>query len=101
MASSRLISCLNIESEVWFSECVNMCLTTLDSLGMFPPTVSTPYIPATPMMPSGAAFTAMSSGPEVIFSGKHNGISIYFTRILGSVSDTLNTDVSDYMNTCS
>ncbi|KTG34271.1 hypothetical protein cypCar_00039544, partial [Cyprinus carpio] len=51
--------------------------------GMFPPSVSTPYIPATPMMPSGAAITAVSSGPEVIFSGKHNGISIYFTRILG------------------
>uniref|UniRef100_A0A672MKD2 Nuclear pore complex protein Nup155-like n=1 Tax=Sinocyclocheilus grahami TaxID=75366 RepID=A0A672MKD2_SINGR len=52
--------------------------------GMFPPTVSTPYIPATPMSMSGA----VSSGPEVIFSGKHNGISIYFTRILGSVSVT-------------
>uniref|UniRef100_A0A672MK31 Nuclear pore complex protein Nup155-like n=1 Tax=Sinocyclocheilus grahami TaxID=75366 RepID=A0A672MK31_SINGR len=65
--------------------CVNMWLTHLDSLGMFPPTVSTPYIPATPMSMSGA----VSSGPEVIFSGKHNGISIYFTRILGSVSVTV------------
>uniref|UniRef100_A0A8C1ZSS5 Nuclear pore complex protein Nup155 n=1 Tax=Cyprinus carpio TaxID=7962 RepID=A0A8C1ZSS5_CYPCA len=55
--------------------------------GMFPPSVSTPYIPATPMMPSGAAITAVSSGPEVIFSGKHNGISIYFTRILGNIWD--------------
>ncbi|XP_016100572.1 nuclear pore complex protein Nup155 [Sinocyclocheilus grahami] len=63
--------------------CVNMWLTHLDSLGMFPPTVSTPYIPATPMSMSGA----VSSGPEVIFSGKHNGISIYFTRILGNIWD--------------
>ncbi|XP_058645597.1 nuclear pore complex protein Nup155 isoform X1 [Onychostoma macrolepis] len=55
--------------------------------GMFPPTVSTPYFPATPMIPSGAAITAVSSGPEVIFSGKHNGISIYFTRILGNIWD--------------
>ncbi|XP_056146577.1 nuclear pore complex protein Nup155 [Lampris incognitus] len=31
--------------------------------------------------------TAMSAGPEVIFSGKHNGISIYFARILGNVWD--------------
>uniref|UniRef100_A0A673MB33 Nuclear pore complex protein Nup155-like n=1 Tax=Sinocyclocheilus rhinocerous TaxID=307959 RepID=A0A673MB33_9TELE len=53
--------------------------------GMFPPNMSTPYVPATPMSPSVAV---TSSGPEVIFSGKHNGISIYFTRILGSVSLT-------------
>ncbi|KTF91631.1 hypothetical protein cypCar_00039637 [Cyprinus carpio] len=52
--------------------------------GMFPPSMSTPYIPATPMMPSGAV---TSAGPEVIFSGKHNGISIYFTRILGNIWD--------------
>uniref|UniRef100_A0A8C7S643 Nuclear pore complex protein Nup155 n=1 Tax=Oncorhynchus mykiss TaxID=8022 RepID=A0A8C7S643_ONCMY len=45
--------------------------------------VSTPYIPATPM-PS-APITGMSSGPEVVFSGKHNGISVYFARIMGSV----------------
>uniref|UniRef100_A0A673MAY4 Nuclear pore complex protein Nup155-like n=1 Tax=Sinocyclocheilus rhinocerous TaxID=307959 RepID=A0A673MAY4_9TELE len=58
--------------------------------GMFPPNMSTPYVPATPMSPSVAV---TSSGPEVIFSGKHNGISIYFTRILGSVS--LTTSSSD------
>lgn len=28
----------------------------------------------------------MSAGPEVIFSGKHNGICIYFARILGLVN---------------
>ncbi|XP_051972803.1 nuclear pore complex protein Nup155 [Xyrauchen texanus] len=55
--------------------------------GVFPPTVSTPYIPATPMYLSGAPFTAVTSGPEVIFSGKHDGISIYFTRILGNIWD--------------
>uniref|UniRef100_A0A673MFU1 Nuclear pore complex protein Nup155-like n=1 Tax=Sinocyclocheilus rhinocerous TaxID=307959 RepID=A0A673MFU1_9TELE len=52
--------------------------------GMFPPNMSTPYVPATPMSPSVAV---TSSGPEVIFSGKHNGISIYFTRILGNIWD--------------
>ncbi|XP_048037305.1 nuclear pore complex protein Nup155 isoform X1 [Megalobrama amblycephala] len=55
--------------------------------GMFPPTMSTPYISATPMSPGGGALAAMSSGPEVIFSGKHNGICIYFTRILGNIWD--------------
>ncbi|XP_065120565.1 nuclear pore complex protein Nup155 isoform X1 [Paramisgurnus dabryanus] len=56
--------------------------------GVFPPTVSTPYIPFTPGNYGGAPpITAVSSGPEVIFSGKHNGISIYFTRILGNIWD--------------
>lgn len=56
--------------------------------GVFPPTVSTPYIPSTPGNYSVAQpITAMSSGPEVIFSGKHNGIGIYFSRILGNIWD--------------
>ncbi|CAB1318328.1 unnamed protein product, partial [Coregonus sp. 'balchen'] len=53
--------------------------------GMMPQSVSTPYIPTTPM--SSAPITGMSSGPEVVFSGKHNGISVYFTRILGNIWD--------------
>ncbi|XP_029564824.1 nuclear pore complex protein Nup155 [Salmo trutta] len=53
--------------------------------GMMPQSVSTPYIPATPM-PS-APITGMSSGPEVVFSGKHNGISVYFARIMGNIWD--------------
>ncbi|KAL6472326.1 hypothetical protein MHYP_G00185140 [Metynnis hypsauchen] len=55
--------------------------------GMMPPSVSTPFIPATPMSPGSAAIPALSSGPEVLFSGKHNGISVYFTRILGNIWD--------------
>ncbi|KAL7846529.1 hypothetical protein SRHO_G00215090 [Serrasalmus rhombeus] len=55
--------------------------------GMMPPSVSTPFIPATPMSPGSAAIPALSSGPEVLFSGKHNGISGYFTRILGNIWD--------------
>uniref|UniRef100_A0AAR2J475 Nuclear pore complex protein Nup155 n=1 Tax=Pygocentrus nattereri TaxID=42514 RepID=A0AAR2J475_PYGNA len=38
-------------------------------------------------LPVGAAIPALSSGPEVLFSGKHNGISVYFTRILGNIWD--------------
>uniref|UniRef100_A0A673ZIB4 Nuclear pore complex protein Nup155 n=1 Tax=Salmo trutta TaxID=8032 RepID=A0A673ZIB4_SALTR len=47
--------------------------------GMMPQSVSTPYVPAMPSAP----IAGLSSGPEVVFSGKHNGISVYFTRILG------------------
>lgn len=53
--------------------------------GMLPPSVSTPFAPP---MPSGSApITAMSGGPEVVFSGKHNGIAVYFARILGNIWD--------------
>uniref|UniRef100_A0A665VFN3 Nuclear pore complex protein Nup155 n=1 Tax=Echeneis naucrates TaxID=173247 RepID=A0A665VFN3_ECHNA len=46
--------------------------------GMVPPALATPFAP----MPSGSApITPMSVGPEVIFSGKHNGICIYFALI--------------------
>ncbi|KAK7895656.1 hypothetical protein WMY93_020981 [Mugilogobius chulae] len=52
--------------------------------GIVPPAFSTPFTP----MPSGtASMTPMSAGPEVIFSGKHNGICIYFARILGNIWD--------------
>ncbi|XP_030624241.1 nuclear pore complex protein Nup155 [Chanos chanos] len=55
--------------------------------GMVPPNVSTPFVQATPMSPVSGPITAMSSGPEVVFSGKHNGIAICFTRILGNIWD--------------
>uniref|UniRef100_A0A8C6MDC4 Nucleoporin 155 n=1 Tax=Nothobranchius furzeri TaxID=105023 RepID=A0A8C6MDC4_NOTFU len=43
---------------------------------------------AWPARLSGSApITPMSAGPEVIFSGKHNGICIYLARILGVQSD--------------
>uniref|UniRef100_A0A673ZII9 Nuclear pore complex protein Nup155 n=1 Tax=Salmo trutta TaxID=8032 RepID=A0A673ZII9_SALTR len=51
--------------------------------GMMPQSVSTPYVPAMPSAP----IAGLSSGPEVVFSGKHNGISVYFTRILGNIWD--------------
>ncbi|XP_010893987.2 nuclear pore complex protein Nup155 isoform X1 [Esox lucius] len=53
--------------------------------GMVPQCVSTPYAPAAPA-PS-APISGMSPGPEVVFSGKHNGISVYFTRIMGNIWD--------------
>ncbi|XP_018603651.1 nuclear pore complex protein Nup155 isoform X2 [Scleropages formosus] len=52
--------------------------------GMAPPAMSTPFI----LSPPGAAsVTGISAGPEVVFSGKHNGICLYFSRILGNIWD--------------
>ncbi|RXN00007.1 Nuclear pore complex protein Nup155 [Acipenser ruthenus] len=53
---------------------------------MQPQSVSTPFILASPVGQAGGPLAAMA-GPEVVFSGKHNGICIYFTRILGNIWD--------------
>ncbi|XP_063068284.1 nuclear pore complex protein Nup155 isoform X2 [Engraulis encrasicolus] len=50
--------------------------------GVAPMMASTPFSPAVPM-----AAPVSTAGPEVIFSGKHNGIAIYFARILGNLWD--------------
>lgn len=52
--------------------------------GIVPPALATPF---TPMQTGAVPMTPMSAGPEVIFSGKHNGICIYFARILGNIWD--------------
>lgn len=55
--------------------------------GMQPPSVSTPLYPlATSALHPGTTFTGIT-GPEVVFSGKHNGICIYFSRIIGNMWD--------------
>ncbi|XP_031414368.1 nuclear pore complex protein Nup155 [Clupea harengus] len=54
------------------------------------PAPGMPVMASTPYMPMGVGSVPVStvtSGPEVIFSGKHNGIAIYFTRILGNLWD--------------
>ncbi|KAM5264755.1 nuclear pore complex protein Nup155 isoform 2-T2 [Ctenodactylus gundi] len=56
------------------------------SQGIQPPAMSTPVSavgnPATQV-------TSMScvTGPEIVYSGKHNGICIYFSRIMGNIWD--------------
>lgn len=51
--------------------------------GILPPALATPFAP---MQAGAAPITPMAAVPEVIFSGKHNGICIYFSRILGWVN---------------
>ncbi|XP_044151545.1 nuclear pore complex protein Nup155 [Bufo gargarizans] len=53
--------------------------------GVYPPNVSTPmYSAATPAHQSAAPLSGVA---DVFFSGKHNGICIYFTRIVNNIWD--------------
>ncbi|KAM9329214.1 nuclear pore complex protein Nup155 [Gastrophryne carolinensis] len=55
--------------------------------GGYLPAVSTPvYSAASPMQQSTAPLAGIL-GPEVLFSGKHNGICIYFSRITNNIWD--------------
>ncbi|XP_030048906.1 nuclear pore complex protein Nup155 [Microcaecilia unicolor] len=55
--------------------------------GLQAPTVSTPvYTMGTSGHQAGTAVGGMM-GPEMVFSGKHNGICIYFSRIVGNIWD--------------
>ncbi|XP_072448887.1 nuclear pore complex protein Nup155 isoform X2 [Chiloscyllium punctatum] len=59
--------------------------------GLKPVGMSTPlFSPGSPGVYGGAPLPPVTtmSGPEVVFSGKHNGICIYFTRILGNIWDS-------------
>lgn len=57
--------------------------------GIQPPSVSTPLYPlATPGQHSAPSMGIGGlTSPEVVFSGKHNGICIYFSRIIGNIWD--------------
>lgn len=55
--------------------------------GIYPPNISTPvYSVASPVQQSTASLTGLP-GSEIMFSGKHNGICIYFTRIINNMWD--------------
>ncbi|CAF99212.1 unnamed protein product, partial [Tetraodon nigroviridis] len=58
------------------------------SIGVMPPALATPFAPMVHSGPGSIApITPVTASPEVIFSGKHNGICIYFARILGNIWD--------------
>ncbi|XP_051876297.1 nuclear pore complex protein Nup155 [Pristis pectinata] len=66
-------------------------LSAIPASGLKPVGMSTPLFSAgSPAHYSGVSLPPIPtmSGPEVVFSGKHNGICIYFTRILGNIWDS-------------
>ncbi|KAM4708363.1 nuclear pore complex protein Nup155 [Discoglossus pictus] len=55
--------------------------------GAYPPSVSTPvYHIATPTQHPAPSLPGIM-GAEIMFSGKHNGVCIYFSRIIGNIWD--------------
>ncbi|NXC89374.1 NU155 protein, partial [Cercotrichas coryphoeus] len=55
--------------------------------GLQPSTMSTPiFPPGNSMSHPGTSISGMM-GPEIVFSGRHNGICIYFARIIGNIWD--------------
>ncbi|XP_053153166.1 nuclear pore complex protein Nup155 [Hemicordylus capensis] len=55
--------------------------------GLQPPTMSTPAFASGSHMSQPGASVSGVMGPEIVFSGKHNGICIYFSRIIGNIWD--------------
>ncbi|XP_007065800.2 nuclear pore complex protein Nup155 isoform X1 [Chelonia mydas] len=65
----------------------NPSFLTTPAQGLQPPSMSTPmFAAASSMSQAGASMSGMM-GPEIVFSGKHNGICIYFSRIIGNIWD--------------
>lgn len=50
--------------------------------GVHPPAMSTPAYPVGNLATQATGMSCMA-GPEIVYSGKHNGICIYFSRIMG------------------
>ncbi|KAF2984648.1 hypothetical protein EK904_012569 [Melospiza melodia maxima] len=55
--------------------------------GIQPPAMSTPIFPAGNSMSHPGTSISGMMGPEIVFSGRHNGICIYFARIIGNIWD--------------
>ncbi|NXK61143.1 NU155 protein, partial [Sylvietta virens] len=55
--------------------------------GLQPPAMSTPMFPSGNSMPHPGTSISGMMGPEIVFSGRHNGICIYFARIIGNIWD--------------
>ncbi|NWT04676.1 NU155 protein, partial [Mionectes macconnelli] len=55
--------------------------------GFLPLAASTPIFPAGNSMSHPGTSVSGMMGPEIVFSGRHNGICIYFARIIGNIWD--------------
>uniref|UniRef100_A0A7N5JJD3 Nuclear pore complex protein Nup155 n=1 Tax=Ailuropoda melanoleuca TaxID=9646 RepID=A0A7N5JJD3_AILME len=56
------------------------------SQGVHPPAMSTPVCVSGNPATQAASLSCMAA-PEIVYSGKHNGICIYFSRIMGNIWD--------------
>ncbi|XP_065729471.1 nuclear pore complex protein Nup155 isoform X2 [Phocoena phocoena] len=56
------------------------------SQGIHPPAMSTPVCAMGNPATQATSMSCMA-GPEIVYSGKHNGICIYFSRIMGNIWD--------------
>ncbi|OXB66694.1 hypothetical protein ASZ78_013085 [Callipepla squamata] len=56
--------------------------------GLQPTNVSTPILPSgNSLSHPGTSISSGMMGPEIVFSGRHYGICIYFARIIGNIWD--------------
>ncbi|KAF7243992.1 hypothetical protein EYD10_09814 [Varanus komodoensis] len=55
--------------------------------GLPPPVMSTPVFASSSHVPQPGASVSGTMCPEIVFSGKHNGICLYFSRIIGNIWD--------------
>uniref|UniRef100_A0A8D0GR82 Nucleoporin 155 n=1 Tax=Sphenodon punctatus TaxID=8508 RepID=A0A8D0GR82_SPHPU len=65
----------------------NPSFLTTPAPGLQPPSMSTPVFAAGSPMPHAGLSASGMMGPEIVYSGKHNGICIYFARIIGNIWD--------------
>ncbi|XP_009707676.1 PREDICTED: nuclear pore complex protein Nup155 isoform X2 [Cariama cristata] len=69
------------------SQYTNLSFLTTPIQGLQPPTMSTPMFPSGNSISHPGTSISGMMGPEIVFSGKHNGICIYFARIIGNIWD--------------
>ncbi|NXF41371.1 NU155 protein, partial [Nyctibius bracteatus] len=69
------------------SQYSNFSFLTTPGQGLQPPSMSTPMFPSGNSMSHPGTSISGMMGPEIVFSGRHNGICIYFARIIGNIWD--------------
>ncbi|XP_010154802.1 PREDICTED: nuclear pore complex protein Nup155 isoform X2 [Eurypyga helias] len=65
----------------------NLSFLTPPMQGLQPASMSTPIFPSGNSMSHPSTSISGMMGPEIVFSGRHNGICIYFARIIGNIWD--------------
>ncbi|NXU47237.1 NU155 protein, partial [Turnix velox] len=73
-------------SKIFYLHSSEYCVPIF-TLGLQPVSMSTQLFPSgNSVSHSGTSISGMM-GPEIVFSGRHNGICIYFARIIGNIWD--------------